>query len=379
MESWLKIKNALFDTAFETRSDVPSKSKNTLKTFQKVDSSKTITDVYQKTVSLRIPRNYDNLSQLYLKITLSSNLRAITVAPALASRIFKSIRLETRQGLTIADQSPVYAMRRYIENFLNGKFTAMSEGMDLDSTFAANLYPSLVIPLWFFFSEHEDYFLKTRSLEELQLTMVFNDSADLMGLSGSFDSAQIDLFGCWYDTPETDKVNDFIFTEKTPKYVLPNTYSIYRETPLTLAAGSTSAKVLLRGPNPFYALHAGLWNKTTHKYINIKRFVLTVKGTTLVDIDYRMNWEHLNDNSAYFEDSVFSYFFSKYRDRKFMSGLMMASQGMFPVYATFYFDALANESELFTEVEIRNKFEVDAKGFISEDLSVIDEYQRTNI
>ena len=342
MQSFNLIQNELMSMIDnQSRSPEPESAlKNTLKTLVKrnVQTTYSTGQIYNKKVAFDIPREYDNLSQLYLKVTLSTGSVACDVDSYFATKIFKEIQLRTKQGTVLQTLNPQYLSARLDEIYSTGLYTNIALSIEPDQLFV-NGDPTCFVPLFFFFSESIETALRTRSLEALEIVATTNNDYGSMGLSIDLTSINFELYYLYHDENTSSKITDVIYTEKSIPREIVSSYNIFQEDPQVIATGATSARLLLRCPFPTFALHISLVDANSNRF-QVKTMSLTVGGTTIVNLDYRINYDMFGANKAYLENGSFTYFFSRNRRRCADSGLITFSRSMFPCYLDITFDAL---------------------------------------
>ncbi len=369
MEHWALIKNALIkkidSVAIEPLVQKPLK--NTLKTLVKITDQQTLSTsvLYSKRTVFTIPKSsYNSLAQLYIKVYLSNGSQASTVETYFATKVFKSIVLKSKRGTTIQTIFPEYTQARIDEKYNTELYTYLVQGIEPDIPFASG-DPTCVVPLFLCFSEDETTFLPTRQLEQLELEVVVNDTKELMGLSVDLTSISYELYALFHDTNDSNRFDDQILSKKIgiPR-TLVSTYNVFSEDLLTCVSGSTSAKLLLRCPHPLYVLHMALIDSSSNR-AQIKTVKLTVGGNTLIEFDYRMNYQIYGNSKSFIENGTVSLFFSKLKSRNVDSGLITFSKEMFPCYLEITYNSLASDFTLFAFEEYRTNIQIDSIGQLS--------------
>ena len=367
MESFALLKNNLI-----AKTDMNSKNtslsrplKNTLKTLVKIPISQVFTTggIYSKKFVVDIPRQYDNLSQLYIKCYLSTGSVASTVETSFASKIFKKIVLRTKKGTELQTITPEYSQARIDENFGTELYTHLNIGIEPDATFLSG-DPTCVVPLFFYFSESENTFLNTRDLEQLELEAILNVSKESMGMSVDLSSASFELYALYHDENTSNKFSDQILTKKSVINSISGSFNIFNEDSLICSTGTTSARLLLRCPHPLYVLHLSLVNATSAR-AQITSVKLSVGNNTLIEFDYRMNYQNYGKSKSFVETGTVSLFFSKLKDRTVDSGLVTFSKEMFPCYLDVTFSSLDADYTLNAFEEYRTNYTVSKIGEVS--------------
>jgi hypothetical protein len=369
MQSFALIKNALMSEIDRKSQEVkpPVPMKNTLKTLIKIPSVKIFTSsIYNKKFAFDIPREYDNLSQLYIKCTLSTGSVASTVETYLATRILSNISLQTKQGTVLQKITPAYSHMRIDEIYGSSLYNCIAPSLDPEvSSPFLTADPVVFVPLFLFMSESVYTSLSTRSLEPLELECRINSSFAAMGLSADLTSATFELYALYHDENTSSNITDKLYTEKPNiERSLYGSYNIFQEDTITILSGQTSGRMLLRCPFPLFALHASLEAADASRNL-IKTMKLTVGGVVILDLDYRINYQNFGTAQSFLETGTTSYFFSKNKERDFDSGLIVFSRSMYPCYLDVTFDTLSSDCTLNIFEEIRTHFDVTEEGIIS--------------
>ncbi len=373
MESFALIKNELIKNT-DARSVVygqPKPLKNTLKTLVKTSTKDSFTTntLYSSKFTMEIPRSaYDNLSQLYIKATLSTAVSgtptASTVETYLATKIFKQIRFRTKRGTILQYITPSYSSMRIDETINTPLNTFLSNSIEPDIAFADG-DPSVIVPLFLFFSEDQYSFLNTRNLEQLELELTVNDSKESMGMEVDLTSAIFELYSLFHDTNESNANSDFYYTKKPGvQRSLVGSYNMFEEDDLVCPQSSTSAKLLLRCPHPLFVLHMSLIDENTNR-AQIKTVKITVGSRVMMEFDYRMNYQMYGHQRAFLENGTVSLYFSKLRERCYDSGLITFSKEMYPAYLEITYDSLPADYTLHSFEEYRTNYTIDDIGQIS--------------
>lgn len=331
--------------------------KNTLKTQVKSWNKYSLNSdassgVYNQTFNIEIPREYNNLAQLYVKCTLSTNGVSTTVESYLGTKIFRSIRIKTKNGTTLQKFTPMYLQSRIDQLWLSPIYSYLQVSMMPDIAFSAGS-PTVFVPLFCFFSESELSFLQTRHLEQLEVEFITNRNKGAMGLSNDLTSLDTELYCLYHDDKEMPMIQRNLISS----------YNIFEENTTVVPSGSTSAKILLRCPHPAFSLNFCLVDSTSN-IAEIKTLKLSFADRTFLELDYRINYQNYGTPRAYLEAGIFTYFFNKYKERSYDSGLIQFNGALAPVYAEITFDSLSANHTLYIFEEYRTIFNIDDKGII---------------
>jgi hypothetical protein len=367
MQSWNLINNDLINKteARSVESRLVPPLKNTLKTLVKKGNSQKYTGatLYGSKFIFDISRSYDNLSQLYIKCTLSTGSVDSTTETYFASKIMRRINLRTKQGTTLQLITPRYTQARLDELQTTQLFTHLNASIEPDVAWT-NPTVTCFIPLFYFFSEDTSTFLRTRNLEALEIECVVNDSKESMGMSVDLTTASFELYSLYHDVNTSNKFSDQPWTTKTdiPR-ALKGSFNIFEEDQVTCGTGSTSKRLLLRCPHPLYVLHVALVDSSTNR-AQIKNVRLIVGGNELINLDYRINYQVYGNQHSFIESGTISIFFSQEKARSVDSGLIVFSKEMYPTYLEIEYDTLASDYTLYAFEEFRTNYRVDGDGVI---------------
>lgn len=368
MERWnLMLNEAIKEV--DKRSQ-PARSKkadlsNSLKTVKKVFPRPIDNQIYGQRLRFDIPTQYDNLADIFIKITLSS---AGNAAPRteLATRVFKQIQIRTKKGTLLQDLRPLYSLTRVDEITKTPTYDYVQNAIDPDTTFDTNTV-TMFLPLFTFFAEDIMFNLPTRSMEPLEVYAVVNDSKEAMGLQTDLSATAFEMHCVFYDTHETEgpefKIGAPVYGLSPPRTLL-KTYDTYYEELQTVPAGSTSARMLITNPNPAYVMHIALVDPLSQAMTQIKTIKMTMAGVEVVDLDYRINFSLDTSEVSLVDSSTISYWFSKEKNRSNYSGLIDFSSSLFPTYLDITFDALPEDYQLHVFFEHLTKLTVSNLGEI---------------
>lgn len=360
---------------------------NTLKTNRKiwVKQSYGENSIYGEINTIQVPKEFNNLAQLYIKVTLSTGLAAVTIREAgeFAARIFSRITLRNKSQTEIQHITPEYTLKRIFEISGTPLYTKITSGISVDDVDFTLGDVVVYVPLFFFFSENYINFLPNRELEQLELEFITNESAASMGMSINLTSINYELFALYYDNKKmtnNNVDNDLYNKFKLPKYLV-NSYNIFEENTVSVPANTSSARLLLRCPYPIFSLNISIFDPLTLARTQINSMKLTVGNNTFIDLDFRMNYTMSGDNIASTESGTFSYFFSVLKSRMVDSGLITFSKEFFPCYLDVEFTASDTTTKtMVTYEEIKTLFPIKENGEIgiNESVALGEGFDQTN-
>lgn len=371
MESFTLMDNSVINKINES-SVVPKRPdniENTLKTVVKVNNYNSPGfSIYGSKHRFNIPKEFDNLSQLYIKCYIKTAFNS-AVDNQFAAKIFKRMKLKTKNEVELQTITDVYTIKR-LDGLQNTTLiTKINQGLQPNTvgfpstfTFLAFTEATCVVPLFFFFSELINEELNTRNYEQLELECIVNDDKESMGMEFNIASFRAELICNYHDVNTSSSISDMIIYKQFPR-PLYGCYNIFEEDIVTVSSGSTSIKVLLRCPFPTFAIHLTL-KRPDSKQTLVRTFKLQIRNNTVVETDYRLNYEMNSENDSYLESGGFSHFFNKDHKRCYDSGLVTFSKEMYPAYATIGFEALDGDHVLTILNEYRSVHKIDDYGRI---------------
>jgi hypothetical protein len=384
MDNFTLMKNKLIES-IDKSARMPQKDinlKNTLKTI--IKRRPTIefgngNDIYRKKFIYDIPREYDNLAQLFIKCTLSTGDVATTPETLFATKIFETIVLRTKNGTTLQTITPRYTNGRVSETTGTPLYNYLQESIDPSGAAPFAQTEVVYVPLFFFFSEKITTFLNTRNLEQLELECTVAANKENMGMTVALTSATFELYLKYFDVDSSNKFSDQILTKKTgiPKQLY-GSFDIFREQNVINSSTSTSASLLLRCPHPAYVMHLSLVNQNSDRK-TINNVKIKFGASEFLDIDRKMNYDLFEIKHGTLDTEVLSIWFSKMKDRTVDSGLLLMSGSTFPAYLEVEFDPNdppdITEYTLYTMFETRTNFSVNDKGtvYLSQDYSELEQ------
>jgi len=371
MESFTLMKNSLIQETDEIANDsviVKAPMTNTLKTTVIKKPIYISGDgIYKTSHVFDVPKQYDNLRMVFIKFYASTVALADPAEQSLlASRICKYIVLRTKGSRKIIQRLTSEQMFMRINELKNTPlYSQMSPGLDADKLWTTAGEVSMMVPLFWFFSEDVYNSLQTRYLEQLEIECIINDDAPTMGMSADFATLRLELIFKYFDTDLANKNNQFQYTEKPEiRKSLGASYDCFEEDTVTINSGDTSAKLLLRCPYPSFAIYIAMVDEDAYRR-QVKAIQFEIDGNLLPLIDYRANYELGSHNPSFTNAGTFTYDFSKLKSRTRDSGLMLFTDEMAPTYLHVYFDDPAREFELKVFSEYRTVITADDKGFLT--------------
>ncbi len=356
--------NSVESNSVATRPLIPNLS-NTMKLTRRVKPTFIgPSTIYNQRLLFQVPREPNGLAQIFIKCTLTCDAEALPKTQ-LGTRIFDKITIKTRKGTILQNIDKLYTLTRIDELDGSPISSYIQNCIDPDDVFDTNTV-SLFVPLFAFFSESSTGFLPTAVLEPLEIECVVNDSKESMGLQEDLTATEYEMHFIYHDKPKEKFIRDDTgfepyYSEPLPKE-LHHSFDVFYEDITTIATGATSARVLIRNPNPSYVMHMALVNPATQAMEQIRTFKLVMAGEEVVDMDFRSNFTLYNPEMSITDDSTVSYWFCKEKKRTHSSGLLYFSDAFYPTYLELTFDSLVADYELHVFFEHKTQIHVTKDG-----------------
>ena len=318
---------------------------------------------FNKTHIIDIPREYDNLAQINLKLSLTTDADNSNRSSYWACKIFKEIRLQCKRNKSVLQTIyPEYTLARIYSSSAEQK-AQIEEAIDPVPAFNT-LTPAstLYIPLFFWFSESPELFLRTRHLEQLELVLITNDDEASMGLVGNLTINSIEAR------------MRFVEQREQPEFkggrILAS--DIYREKIQTMAIGDITKEILLQNPYPSYLMILLVESTDASKdRVNVDNFKIKTRGSEWINIDRREDFK-LYSSKKINKENTAPYVHQFTRDFKRVppyadKDLIAFTEEMYPSYLTITtVNALGKTSNLSVLFEHLKMFDVTDNGLISE-------------
>lgn len=395
MDSWSRINNALI-AEVEGRAVAAPKDpdlKNTLPTYREIiDYSGdrfASNAIYNNKREYYLGKMNDNLGQIYIEVDMvvQSREKGFNVMGDMPLWVFSEIELRTKGSAQVPQIiTPAYTQMRVDEED-GGNLWIIKEGMSVDPNSFNQTNPSgvstqrlvnFLVPLYFFFSETTNTWLKTRGMEEMSIRLTTNSSAEKMGLTNPGGVPAVVLASLTYkikalfqDVNNANLNDSLSNTVKNIPRSIYGGYNIFREQSTVIAPGKTNHRMRLMNPNPSFVIHAYLSNNTSS--FQIKNMKIQIAGNNYLDLDYRMNYQRYRGHKNKFvRSAAFSYWWAYYGDRTTDSGLITCSKAdnMSPMFLELDFEGVpavddaAGTGETTLEVfwEYRTNYMLDDMG-----------------
>lgn len=319
------------------------------------------TTIYGRRFSYDVPREYNNLSQIYIKATFS-----VTGDPdpqtAMGTRVLKLINLRGKSsGSIIATCVPDYSIARLDEITNTPLYSQISQAVEPDadvSGVGAKTGVNVIIPFpaWFNRSGWE---LPTRYLEDLELECVSNDSKEDMGLL-------VDLTAITYEA--IFKYKDNVFYDENPFPAVMYGYNMYSETSVSVDSGATSAEILVNCPFPVFCSHV-MAKSATQNFFDIERIEVFSANVEIMNVDkYTLfNYDESSNNIGIAGTGSVPLYWSQAITRDVMSNdsYVAFNGSMYPVKIKVYFRAAVGSAGTLSVVnEYKQVYDVSDTGVI---------------
>lgn len=308
--------------------------------------------IYNGRYEFELLKTYGDLSQCFIKATLSTGNVSAVVKSNFGLKLFKSVRLHDGAS-TLALITPFSNIARV--DLLGGE--ALEERItsstqpDLGAFLAGDVV--LYIPLMFWFSDTIENSLDLFGRNPLFIEIITNDSKGSMGISEDLVTAKYELCSKYRQT-----VNRPI-----PK-VIKNSYSTFQEHKVFVPAGSTSITYRLTCPYQCFYVHFLVVSETFVKG-TITNYKFNIPNMDLMDVDFLMNYS-MSDTDSFNNASTLSVKFGeRYGNEK---QFIKFSGEMNPTNVTLSFNELAADSYVYTTCEYYTDL-FNSKGEVQNELS----------
>lgn len=282
----------------------------------------TNTAVFGRKMIFNIPKEYNNLSQVYFKSNLTTNGTA-NPFPFLGCRVFDQIIVRTKRGTILFQQSPQYCQSR-LDSLENTPIRIQLEKATTPDATWSNNTISVITPLFAWFSEPNKA-LQTKYVEELEIECTVAADYNKMGIDNvSLTAGTFEVYLKYYDDVEYKPY-------RTGKVL---GYDTYVETPITNASGATSSTVYLTCPFPVIDTNVALVNQNQALY-EVNRINVVSKGSELLDVDRRMLYSLGTRKEISVDDGGYvCLFWGSEHDRNRVSDYMIFNKSMHPCAMT---------------------------------------------
>lgn len=382
MNAFSNIKNKLIietdKKAAETKIESPLI--NTLKSVKWVNPLPGSSAVYNKKVLFNIPKQFDNLAQCYVKVDITPSGTCEALSPWAVIQLLKIVNLQTSKKVSLMECRTEYNLLRTEECSEKPElWSKMREGIEISSTFSSVI--TKYIPMYLFFSDDITSFFETRQKEQIQLELITNDNHTLMGFDSGISSLTFQLACLYFDTHDSGRNCDFPYNDLKITRPIVGSYNVFYEEPVLVPRLSTSAKILLRCPNPFFAIHVHLLKNDDLSRYAINTMRLTQRGSEVFYIHTDINYCFFAEEHGEQANGALSYWESKKQKRNVDSGLNILNGDSYPSYLEITFDEisgiLSDDYTMYVYHEYRTDFQVSSDGVINQ--STDEELYENNI
>jgi hypothetical protein len=294
---------------------------------------------YSKKISFDIPREYNNLCGIWIKITATTAAETADIQLQAGDYHFRSVSLRTKNGVPIATNTDRYYDIRSDEVGESLIGQSMADAMNPTDRRLTTTPRSFYVPMFSFFTEDRSKMLPTKYMEPLEVVCLTNTSKETMGLSQELTSAQYEIFFVFYD--DVDGSAPFDGLDMVA-------YDIYEEPVIPNASAATTIAQTLTCPYPTFCTHFCVRERTVGNYTDITNIKFDVAGNVLTDIDNKIMFDLFCDSGAE-PDSIITntteikhyYHCSEtgYKARHFAKDFVVFNGSMIPFRATLTLSA----------------------------------------
>lgn len=243
---------------------------------------------YGRRFTFDVPREYNNLSGIWIKVAATTAAQTSIIQLYAADYHFKSMNLQTKNGLIITRSTDDYADSRSDELTYSTVNQSLANALQPANSKLTTTARSFFVPFYAFFSENREKSLPTKYMEPLEVVCETNLSKELMGLDQELTSCEYEAYFIYYD--------DVVPKPFTP--VKMDVYDIYVEPKVTNTGGSTTLRSLLTCPYPVFCSHLSVREDTVSNYTNINNIKLSVAGNQILDVDERIIFDLFSDSES---------------------------------------------------------------------------------
>lgn len=283
-----------------------------------------ITEVFGRKMIFNVPKQYNNLSQIYIKSTITTTGLA-NAMPYLGNRIFEHIVVRNKRNtVQLANQTPISCQSRF--DALDGTpLRIQLEKATTPDVVWNNNTMSVITPMFAWFSEPSKE-LQTKFIEDIEIECTVSRDYLAMGIDNvALTAASFEIYYKFYD--------DVVDAVYKPKTVMG--YDVYSETPI--ANTGTNAKLFMTCPFPIIDSHLAVVSENQAFY-EIQRVVLRSKGSELIEADRRMLYSFGSEREISVNDGgTMCLFYGQEHNRNKPSDYMTFVKSMYPVDMTVHY------------------------------------------
>ena len=315
---------------------------------------------YSKVVNFEIPGEYNNLAQLFVKVT------AITTGDNTNHSLyagvwhFKRMYLQNKMGERIMTNTANYLSVRTDELAQSPINSLLSNAMEPSPTFN-NTTSVFYVPFFAWFSDDVDEAIPTFYTEQLELVCEVSDSKEMMGMPVDITDADYELI-CVY--------HDDLVRKPSPLPMKIVSYDIFEEYPIRNNGTDAFTKGTLSCNYPVFVNHS-MVKDLSQQFSTITNIEYELPNEKLADLDPRIafslasNGETLPTEVNMETNSTNSYYFSRYRGNvarsKKNTDFVTFTEEMAPCTIKISHAADATKY-LYNICEYRNIIEIDSEG-----------------
>ena len=320
------------------------------------------TAVFGRKIIFNVPKEYNGLSQIYIKSALTCT-GAANPMPFLGCRVFDQIIVRTKRGTILFVQGPQFCQSE-LDSLGNTPLRQQLEKATTpDGNWASNTI-TVITPVFAWFSSPNKQ-LPSRHLEDLEIECTVAADYNKMGIDNvSLTAGVFEVYFKFYDDVEPKPLT-------AGKVV---GFDTFVETPVSNASGATNSTCYLTCPFPVINTSVGVINDNQALY-EINRIVVTSKGSELIDVDRRMLYSLASKKEISIEDGGFSQlYWGLEHDKNNVSDYMIFNKSMYPCALTAtYSQPIAAPSTMYVIHTYAQTFEYLSNGTIIKHL--MNEYE----
>ncbi len=355
MNNFTLIKNNLFETLTEGHRGLRTVISRPIQ--NRYDARA----IYGRRFDFDIPKEANNLDQLFIKCTLTTSGDADPI-PNMGMRVFSSIMIKTRRGQTVLQNVyPEYLWARVTAESDKPLYKHFQQALEPDTFSTETVVVYTPVLSWI-----NDYNLDVHRLEDLTVEVTVAGTKEEMGLLTDLTAATFDL-ECHYRAGEPKGwLNDGSGPGKDYKgprnLVVAN---VFKEPHVVVvASGATSTSFIFTCPEVVFAT-SFLLTSATQDIWNINTVTIKSLGSEIASVNYQTNFrtsEDAKEIGIVADGRPLTYWWSSVRSRVDTKEHIMFTGPMYPCVATLTFDALDQDYNLTVLHEYKQKLTISEDG-----------------
>ncbi len=318
---------------------------------------------YSKIINFEIPTEYNNLTQIFVKVTATTTGDNTNHSLYAGCWHFKRMYLQNKMGIRFMTNSANYLSVRTDELAQSPINSLLSNAMEPSPTFN-NTTSTFYVPFFAWFSDDVEKTIPTFYTEQLELVCEVADNKEGMGMPSDLTDASYEIICVYQDDVER---------KQSPLPMSIVSYDIYEEPPILNNGVDGFTRGTLSCNYPVFATHS-IVKDLSQQFSTVTQIEYDLPNEKLVDLDPRIGFSLASNGTTLPVDvnietnSTNSYYFSRYRGNVARSekntDFVTFTGSMWPctIKVTHAADAT---KYLYNICEYRNVIEIDVNGKMS--------------